>query len=539
LIGAHRQGRRPINVQTFALAGRGLRSASWSVLVALLALCWAPQAALGQVPAETAASLGQAPPEWEKNASAWPSHNYDLANTRATTRTPINSRNVSRLAAKWRFPLGPTSHFFGPFASNPIAVDGTIYLQDLNSNVFALDPDSGQVKWQRSFDSRSVGPNGVAYGWGLVFGATASSAFALDAVTGAMVWSRPLIRNDGEGLDIAPQLYDNTVVVSTVPVNANQAYSGGAMGIVWALDARTGEPKWQFNTVKDGDLWGHPEINSGGGLWYPPAVDKQGRVFLAVANPAPFGGTPEFPNGSSRPGPNLYTNSLVAVDGKTGELLWYQQAVPHDVRDYDLEASPIISHASIGGVKTEIVIVAGKMGRVYAYRADDGLPMWELPVGTHQNDIGPLPDEAVMVFPGLFGGVETPMALSDRRLFVPWLDLGSMMKSTGFPAFPNLAQGRGGLTAVDPATGEVIWERRLPQMVLGAATVANDVVFTSTYDGTVYALDAGSGETLWTTTARAGINSFPAIDGDKLLVGFSARGFFQQPVFELIAYELE
>jgi len=525
-------------VKTVSFGRQGLHAAFCGLLMAALALSLAPAAARGQVRSE-AAAFGQAPPEWEQNRRSWPSHNYDLANTRATTNTAINSRNVSRLNVKWRFPLGPTTHFFGPFASTPIVVDRVVYLQDLNSNVFALDRENGNVKWRRVLDSRSAGPNGVAYGWGMLFGVTATDAFALDARTGATIWSRPLVRSDGEGISIAPQLYDNTVVVSTVPVNATRAYTGGAMGIVWALDARTGEPRWQFNTVKDGDLWGHPEINSGGGLWYPPAVDKQGRIFLAVANPAPFSGTPEFPNGSSRPGPNLYTNSLVALDGKTGDLLWYQQALPHDLRDYDLQGSPIIAHTAIGGSTTEIVVVAGKMGKVYAYRADDGAALWEGSVGKHENDIGPLPDQPVTVFPGLFGGVLTPMALADGRLFVPWLDAGSAMTATSFPGFPNLAQGRGGLTALDLGTGQVIWERPLPQMAMGAATVANDVVFTSTYDGTAYALDVASGQTLWTATARAGINSFPAIDGNSLLIGFSARGFFQQPVYELVAYALD
>src|SRR6266516_2692940 len=148
--------------------------------------------------------------------------------------------------------------------------------------------DSGRLRWRRTFDRPSVGPNGVAYGWGLLFAATDTSILALDPRTGQTVWSRVLVRNNHEGIDIAPQLYDGTVVVSTVAGNLNTVSSAGAMGIVWALDAQTGEPKWQFNTVKDGDLWGNPEINSGGGLWYPPAVDGSGRVFLAVANPVPF-----------------------------------------------------------------------------------------------------------------------------------------------------------------------------------------------------------------------------------------------------------
>ena len=98
--------------------------------------------------------------------------------------------------------------------------------------------------------------------------------------------------------------------------------------------------------------------------------------------------------------------------------------------------------------------------------------------------------------------------------------------------------GRGGFTALDAATGSVLWQRKLPSPDFGAATVANDVVFTSNYAGTVYAFDTQTGRTLWTTKAPAGINSFPAVDGDTLLVGASTTGFHKNPKFELIAYSL-
>src|SRR5204863_1113084 len=129
---------------------------------------------------------------------------------------------------------------------------------------------------------------------------------------------------------------------------------------VYSLNAKTGETRWSFQTVKGGaKLFGNAKVNSGGGLWYPPSVDSQGRVFLSVANPAPLYGTPKFPNGSSRPGPDLYTNSLVALNGQTGKLLWFRQAVPHDVRDYDLMIPAIITTVPLNGAQTEVVLVAG------------------------------------------------------------------------------------------------------------------------------------------------------------------------------------
>ena len=493
--------------------------------------------------ASHAATVGQPPPEWAENAGSWPAHNYDLSNSRDTTRTPINSRTVVKLKEKWHFNFKGSSAF-GAFASTPISLNGTVYLQDLNSNVYALDRSSGKLEWKHAFNKPSIGPNGIAYGYGRIYGATETNGFALDAKTGTLIWSRKLTRNNREGIDMTPQLYDNTVLLSTVPGNGLASfYKGGALGVVWALDAATGKPKWTFNTISDGaKLWGNPTVNSGGGLWYPPAVDSQGRVFLSVANPGPLYGTPEFPNGSSRPGPNLYTDSLVALDGQTGKLLWFRQALPHDVRDYDLMIPAIVTTLPIRGVQTEVVLVAGKMGKAYAYRADNGKQLWTVSVGKHQNDTGPLPRKLVTIFPGDLGGVETPMALADSRLFVPWLDWAIRASARGaqggLTGSVSLKTGRGGLTAVDAATGKVLWQHNLPSMNFGAATVANDVVFTSTYTGTVYAFDTQTGKTLWTTKAPAGINSFPAVDGDTLLVGAGAPGFDKHPHFELVAYSL-
>jgi outer membrane protein assembly factor BamB len=493
--------------------------------------------------ARPAAAVGQPPPEWAANAGEWPAHNYDLANTRATSQSPINSQNVSTLKVKWTFPLKGAGAF-GAFSSTPIALNGTVYFQDLDSNVYALDRATGKLKWRHAFNAPSVGPNGVAFGNGRIYGATEKSAFALDAQTGKLLWSRALIRNAKEGIDMTPQVYDDKVLISTIPGNVSTFYAGGALGVVWALDAATGKPRWTFNTISDGaKLFGNPKVNSGGGLWYPPAVDSQGRVFISVANPAPLYGTKKFPNGSSRPGPNLYTNSLVALDGQTGRRLWFRQTVPHDVRDYDLQIPAITTTVPIGGVPTEIVLVAGKMGKVFAYKAADGTPLWTRPVGKHQNDTGPLPRKLVTVFPGDFGGVETPMALASGRLFVPWLDLSVRARASGLQGGlagtpKSLKAGRGGFTAFDAASGKVLWQRKLPSMDFGAATVANDVVFTSDYAGTVYAFNTQTGKTLWTKKAPAGINSFPAIDGDTLLVGAGTPGFDKKPKFELIAYSL-
>jgi outer membrane protein assembly factor BamB len=183
------------------------------------------------------------------------------------------------------------------------------------------------------------------------------------------------------------------------------------------------------------------------------AVDAQSRVFLAVANPAPFPGTSRYPNGSSRPGPDLYTDSLVALDGSTGKLLWYRQVISHDIRDYDLQDSPVIGTIPVDGTPTEVVFAAGKMGRVYAFVAADGKQLWQRPVGTHLHDTGLLPaKKSTLVLPGTLGGVETPMAYDGTSLYVPVVNLGfTFTPSSSKPAGKaGFAGGTGELVALNP-----------------------------------------------------------------------------------------
>ena len=340
---------------------------------------------------------------------------------------------------------------------------------------------------------------------------------------------------------MTPQLYDGTVLISTIPGNVKSFYKGNGDGIVWALDAATGKPKWTFNTVSDGaGLWGNRKINSGGGLWYPPAVDVRDGCSSAVANPAPLYGTKEYPNGSSRPGPNLYTNSIVALDGKTGKRLWFRQAVRHDVRDYDLAGlAAIVDHSA---------------DPRHRHGDRDRRPArWARSTPTARRRSAALEasrSAGTRTTPGRAarGRSRSSPAISaaSRRRWRSTRPRSSCRGSTwrSPPARPvrqrahgpELHKGRGGSPRSTPPAGGVMWQRRLPSMDFGAATVANDVVFTSTYEGKIYAFDVQTGKTLWTKQAPAGINSFPAVDGDTLLVGAAAPGFVKKPRFQLIAY---
>jgi alcohol dehydrogenase (cytochrome c) len=502
--------------------------------VAALGIAAAGLAGVIAVAATGALNAGSPPPEVTPQTDAWPAHNYDLANSRATTHTEITSANVGTLKKKWSFKI-PGSGIFGNFATTPIVLNGVVYFQDLSSNVYAVDEQTGALKWKHTFGSPSIGPNGVSFGYGRLYGATEKFAFALDPANGNLVWRHTLATSVKVGIDMAPQLYDNKVLISTVPGSGvKHFYEAGAVGIVYALDATTGKSIWSFDTyppTKVGKI-------SGGGLWYPPAVGADGNVYLAVANPGLWPNSPKNPNAALRPGRNLYTDSLVKLDGATGKLQWFRQVIRHDVRDYDLMIPPIL-YTPAGG--TPSVISAGKMGKVFAWNAASGKALWTTPVGKHVNDTGLLPKKQVPICPGDFGGIETPMAQTGGTLFVPWLNLCAVGSATSetVPA-ANFGTATGGLTALDATSGKVKWTRKLPHANFGAATVANDVVFTSDFTGKIYAYSTDIGKLLWTAQAPAGINAFPAVTQKMLIVGAGTPGLgtIKKPVFSLVAYSL-
>ena len=162
---------------------------------------------------------------------------------------------------------------------------------------------------------------------------------------------------------------------------------------------------------------------------------------MGVANPAPFPGTARFPWGSSRPGPDLYTDSIVKLDERTGKLLWYYQLTPHDIYDYDLENSPILSNA--GG--RQLVIDGGKAGILVAVNAQTGKPVWTRTVGVHDGHISDnlyaergqfsklhTPET---VEPGDFGGIESQLASNGTTVFAA---VNNLAETYSGPAFANV-----------------------------------------------------------------------------------------------------
>jgi outer membrane protein assembly factor BamB len=462
----------------------------------------------------------------------------DAANTR-NPKSTIDSSNVASLSVAWKAAIPGTSNF-GSYASTPVIDEGVIYSQDLASNVQALSLDSGEVLWTATFEQPDEGPNGIVVAEGMVFGATPTEAFALNQKNGQQVWSTPLTRNEHEGIDMAPGYQDGLVYVSTVPLNANEAYEGGGAGILWALDAKTGKKKWHFDTVPT-SLWGDPKVNAGGGVWYPPAFDGKGAMYFGVGNPAPFPGTSESPYGSSRPGPNLYTNSLVKLNAKTGKLDWFHQVTPHDIYDWDFQGPPILMEA--GG--KQIVVAAGKSGIVLAADPKTGKVIWQVTVGKHNghDDDGLLAmrgeeskiDAPSTVYPGSLGGVISPMSTDGSLVFVPVVNNPATILSGSEKQEPGPASGE--IVALDAASGKVKWKEELASPAFGATTAVNDLVFATNYEGSLTAFAAKSGQVIWREKLPAGTNSGVMVEDDTLIAPAGvAAAAGQTP--QILAYRL-
>lgn len=459
--------------------------------------------------------------------SDWPSSAGSLAGTRAASGSGIRARNAANLRPLWHFTFDSGPSFSGVFASTPVSDGTTVYVEDLQSNVFALDQSTGKLRWAHHFHAPNDGPNGLAVDEGRIYGETDSDIFALAASNGRELWRRHLTSSREQFVDVAPVYWKGLLFVSTI------GYDPLGRGAIYALDAATGRVRWKFVTIEH--PWQHPFAAGGGGLWYPVSIDASGKLYAGNSNPDPWGGSPRLPNGAAYPGAVPYTDSLLVLDAETGRLLWHDQVTPHDVRDYDFEATPVL--ATHDG--TDLVVGAGKAGHVIAWNRATRRRIWNVAVGEHENDTGPLPAHVVTICPGLLGGVETPMAYAEGRIFVPVVDLcahGSAVTSEPVTTL-DPGTGTGNLVALAAATGRTLWQRDLPSPDFGCATVANDVVFTSTYDGTLYAFDVQDGRLLWHARMNAGINACPSVVGDLLLAGSGIRRK-GGPRPELVAYGL-
>ncbi len=459
-----------------------------------------------------AASQLGAPPEVRGEVNAWPLPDHDYLNTRQAGASPISASTVSRLVPAWRVPLAVGA------STSPIVVAGTAYVQDEAGTVYAIDVSSGRVKWRTKALGFSIGPYGVSVGWGKLFASTPSGVAAFTLSDGTPLWNRRITTTSGQGVDTQTLAYGGKVYVASVPVSIGQFYAGGSIGYLEALDADTGKVDWRFDTVKSRNLWGNPAVNSGGGAWYPPAIDaRTGVLYWGVANPAPFVGTPRYPNGTSRPGANLYTDSMLALSARTGRLLWYHQAFPHDLYDRDQVQAMLVPVAPPVEGSRLVAVSTGKGGIVLGLNPVTGRLLWKTAVGIHRNGDLPRLSGPTTILPGTYGGVLTPPASAGGMVYAAALNAPSTLVPDQTAYFGGkVGTMDGDIVAMSARTGKVAWDTKVPGDPTGGVTVVNDLVLTATRQGEVLALNRTTGAVVWTYRGPGLVNGWMSVVGAQI-----------------------
>ena len=495
----------------------------------------------------------------------WLHPNKDYTQTRYSKADQINTGNVKRLRPVFVFQTAVVESM----ETSPIVVDGIMYVTTSYDHVYAVDATTGQELWHYKHPMGSVttyccGPNnrGVAVlGNKLFLGTLDAKLVTLDNKTGKMLWQTQIADPEkGYSETMAPAAVDGKVLIGT---NGGEY---GIRGFVKAFDAESGKLLWTFYTIPDQgsegvwatkDATGHDmhrdiaaekaqlakgkkfESTLGGGVWMTPTIDLKSRtVYFTVGNPSPD------LYGAERPGDNLYTDSLVAIDLDSGQYKWHSQYIAHDVWDLDAVSPPILVDAKDqSGATVPAVIHAGKTGHVYVHDRKDGKLIRFSDAMVPQEGVWTLPSaKGERMALGANGGVEwSPMAYSPKLGLAYAINLvqpmtyhvepstypdGKLWLGGAFKTIPTEPQ-TGNDTAVDINTGKIAWQAKTEQPMIGGITAtAGDLVFTGEGNGLFKAYDAKNGKVLWSFQCGAGVNAPPVtyiVDG-KQYVAVAAGG---------------
>ena len=472
----------------------------------------------------------------------------------------IDRETVSRLVPAWTYSLADTRGQ----ETHPIVHDGTMYVTTHDATI-ALDPLTGKQKWKTVIEYPAETPRvaccgivnrGVAILDGTVFRTTLDAHVqALDAETGEEKWNVQSIEfDDGYSMTVTPLIADGVLIVGV---------SGGEYGIrgyIEGYDPETGDRLWRTYTVPEpgepgsetwpeGDAW----KTGGGPAWLTGTYDPElNTVYWGTGNASSW-------NAMVRPGDNLYTASILALDPKTGEIKWHYQTSPNDPFDYD--ATNELVHAELGGRK--VIMQANRNGFFYVLDRETGELIAANPFVDELNwaegidlETGrPIPTEIyegarsgeeVTYWPSAFGGKNwMPMSwdAESGTVFLNTLNIGMTYKAVEPQYRPGTfyfgaefswvwPEGedakRGYLRAIDPMTGEVKWQDgvEIPRFA-GVLSTDGGLVFTGTQTGEFEAFDAETGEKLWEYNAGSGIVGQPVTwehDGKQYVTVASGSG---------------
>jgi PQQ-dependent dehydrogenase (methanol/ethanol family) len=493
----------------------------------------------------------------------WSTYGGTDWNQRWSTLARITTANVSRLVPRMIFQTGTSK--LGSLETTPIVVDGRMYVTTPYSEaVIAYDLRTKKELWRQEPKIGTTiaccGPvnRGVAIGGGNVFvGTLDARLLAFDAATGKPQWDVEVADPAyGYSITMAPLIVGDNVIVGV---------SGGEYGIRGNLTAyamATGKQVWRWysipapgeDPVATNGWWGtwathaedaalHRDIakekadsakyadawkTGGGGVWTTPAYDKASNtIFATVGNPSPD------LDGSVRPGDNLFTDGIVAIDATTGKTKWYYQTVPHDVWDLDATSPSVVTE--LGGKK--VVVHAGKTGWLYVIDAATGkLVRKSQNFVPHENMFALPTEKGTRMLPGANGGSEwSPISVNPKLGYAfvaalhqpmnyithtaPW-EKGRLWLGSAFVAIPGEEQ-YGLFSAIDLRTGKIAWQNKVPQPMMGGSlSTAGGLSFTGEGNGNFNAFDSRTGKLLWQFNGGAGCNGTPMsfeLDGEQFI----------------------
>ncbi|MEO0315447.1 MAG: hypothetical protein RI928_1903 [Pseudomonadota bacterium] len=483
-----------------------------------------------------------------KDANNWLLPNGSYEQTRYHPASQINTGNVSKLRPAFVFQTG----MLESMETAPLVVDGVMFLTTSYNHVYAINAKTGEQYWHFKHKIGPVstyccGPNnkGVAISDGKLFmGTLDAKLVALDAKTGKLLWETQIADPElGYSETMAPTVADGKVLIGT---NGGEY---GVRGFVKAFDANSGQLSWTFHTIPEKGhegVWAekdatgrvmHRDIAAekaalaknadfyktlGGGVWMTPAIDRKTKtVFFVAGNPSPD------LYGAERPGDNLYTNSMIAVDLDTGKYKWHYQYIAHDVWDLDAVSPPVLVDVKDkNGKMIPGVIHGGKTGHIYVHDRSNGNLIRFSEAMVSQQGLWSLPTpEGTRMSLGANGGVEwSPLAVNPplRLAFAANLEqpMTYHVEASAYPggklwlggAFKNIPgeEQFGNVTAVNMDTGKVVWKARTDQpMIGGVLATAGNLVFAGEGNGWFKAYDAKTGKVLWQYQCGAGVNAPP------------------------------
>ena len=500
-----------------------------------------------------------------KDAKNWIHPNGSYEQTRFYPGNQITAANVGKMKPAFVFQTAVLESM----ETAPIVLDGVMFLTTSFNHVYAIDAATGEEFWHYK---HKLGPivtvccgnnnRGVAIEGGKLFmGTLDAKLVALDAKTGKLLWQTEIADPEkGYSETMAPAVVDGKVIIGT---NGGEY---GVRGFVKAYSANDGKLLWTFYTIPEKGhegVWAthdatgrdmHRDIAAekaalakdasfyqtlGGGVWMTPAIDKKTRtVFFVVGNPSPD------LYGAIRPGDNLYTDSIVAIDLDKGTYKWHFQYIAHDVWDLDAVSPPILTQAADkSGKMVDVVIHGGKTGHVYVHERETGKLIRFSDAMIPQENMWVLPTkEGARMLPGANGGVEwSPLAVDPRTRTAFAANLHQPMtyhvEETPYPggklwlggAFKTIPAEEqwGQLVAVNLDTGKIAWKHKTPQPLIGGVlATAGGVVFNGEANGWFKAFDSKTGKELWKYNCGAGVNA-PAVSymvGNKQYVAVAAGG---------------